>query len=213
MSVIATKGFLAAGPPSNVALVINDGPEYTAAGVLSGPGVAWNRRVLRDGLLRAVVFSAGPPSNDLAQAYVTAEHTAHLLRRRGVTDLLFGASEVAVVSSGPLSPAPATVCTGEWTVGAMASLHGGAPVVVLTTDAAAHPDTLDAALREAAAATDFCTDPDAGAVVLLLASGASGVEPDPAALAGAVAEVFANLTPVPDARDIRASASRPPSPT
>jgi glutamate N-acetyltransferase/amino-acid N-acetyltransferase len=69
---------------------------------------------------------------------------------------------------------------------------------LLTTDAQATPSTLDSALREATRQTLDRVDSDGcmstNDTVLLLASGASGVAPTPAALAAAVHEVCADLT-------------------
>jgi glutamate N-acetyltransferase / amino-acid N-acetyltransferase len=70
-------------------------------------------------------------------------------------------------------------------------------LAVLTTDAVADPGDLDYALRSAAALTFDRVDSDGcmstNDTVLLLASGASGVAPEPAELADAVLEVCAEL--------------------
>ncbi|MEU9828762.1 bifunctional glutamate N-acetyltransferase/amino-acid acetyltransferase ArgJ [Micromonospora chersina] len=83
-----------------------------------------------------------------------------------------------------------------WTVGGMAKGAGMlAPAMatmlcVLTTDAVAGPDTLDAALRAATRVTFDRVDSDGcmstNDTVLLLASGASGIEPSVAELTAAV---------------------------
>ncbi|MGR6318684.1 bifunctional glutamate N-acetyltransferase/amino-acid acetyltransferase ArgJ [Micromonospora soli] len=89
------------------------------------------------------------------------------------------------------------VATGSgWTVGGMAKGAGMlAPAMatmlcVLTTDAVAGPETLDAALRAATRVTFDRIDSDGcmstNDTVLLLASGASGIEPTAAELAAAV---------------------------
>ncbi|RUL91185.1 bifunctional glutamate N-acetyltransferase/amino-acid acetyltransferase ArgJ [Verrucosispora sp. FIM060022] len=90
-----------------------------------------------------------------------------------------------------------TVISGAgWTVGGMAKGAGMlAPAMatmlcVLTTDAVADPQTLDAALRAATRVTFDRIDSDGcmstNDTVLLLASGASGVTPSAAELAAAV---------------------------
>ncbi|GGS08814.1 arginine biosynthesis bifunctional protein ArgJ [Micromonospora fulviviridis] len=90
-----------------------------------------------------------------------------------------------------------TVARGSgWTVGGMAKGAGMlAPAMatmlcVLTTDAVAGPETLDAALRAATRVTFDRVDSDGcmstNDTVLLLASGASGIEPTVAELTAAV---------------------------
>ncbi|MET8911328.1 bifunctional glutamate N-acetyltransferase/amino-acid acetyltransferase ArgJ [Micromonospora sp. NPDC004551] len=90
-----------------------------------------------------------------------------------------------------------TVARGSgWTVGGMAKGAGMlAPAMatmlcVLTTDAVAGPETLDAALRAATRVTFDRIDSDGcmstNDTVLLLASGASGIEPTAAELTDAV---------------------------
>jgi glutamate N-acetyltransferase / amino-acid N-acetyltransferase len=90
-----------------------------------------------------------------------------------------------------------------WCVGGMAKGAGmlapglATMLVVLSTDAAASPEELDAALGAATRATFDRVDSDGcmstNDTVVLLASGASGVRPAPADLAGAVQEVCASL--------------------
>jgi glutamate N-acetyltransferase/amino-acid N-acetyltransferase len=90
-----------------------------------------------------------------------------------------------------------------WTVGGMAKGAGmlapslATMLCVLTTDAVATPAVLDAALRDAVRTTfdrldsDGCTSTND--TVALLASGASGRQPEPAGLAAAVRAVCADL--------------------
>src|SRR4029434_6097961 len=72
MTVTAPKGFRAAGVRAGlqdsggagVALVVNDGPDATAAGVFTAnrvkaAPVLWSQRVLRGGVVRAVVLNSG----------------------------------------------------------------------------------------------------------------------------------------------------------
>ena len=92
---------------------------------------------------------------------------------------------------------------GGFTVGGMAKGAGmlapglATMLVVLTTDAVAEPAELDRALRAATRTTfdrvdsDGCTSTND--TVVLLASGASGVRPEPAELDAAVHEVCARL--------------------
>ncbi|MYS83855.1 bifunctional glutamate N-acetyltransferase/amino-acid acetyltransferase ArgJ [Embleya scabrispora] len=90
-----------------------------------------------------------------------------------------------------------------WTVGGMAKGAGmlapglATMLVVLTTDAVVDARTLDAVLRGATHTTFDRIDSDGcmstNDTVLLMASGASGVEPDPAAFAEAVRTVGGDL--------------------
>jgi glutamate N-acetyltransferase/amino-acid N-acetyltransferase len=97
-----------------------------------------------------------------------------------------------------------TVKTGEgYTVGGMAKGAGMlAPALatmlcVLTTDAVADSETLDAALREACRVTFDRVDSDGcmstNDTVLLLASGASGIEPSPEELTAVVTAACQDL--------------------
>jgi glutamate N-acetyltransferase/amino-acid N-acetyltransferase len=90
-----------------------------------------------------------------------------------------------------------------WSVGGMAKGAGmlapalATMLVVVTTDARTDPAALDAALREATALTFDRVDSDGcmstNDTVLMMASGASQVTPDPGELADAVTEVCADL--------------------
>lgn len=90
-----------------------------------------------------------------------------------------------------------------WSVGGMAKGAGmlapglATMLVVLTTDADVAPGVLDAALREATRVTFDRADSDGcmstNDTVLALASGASGVQPESAALVDALTEVSASL--------------------
>jgi glutamate N-acetyltransferase / amino-acid N-acetyltransferase len=110
MSVTAAGGFRAAGVAAglkssglaDVALVVNDGPEISAAGVFTGnrvkaAPVLWSQQVLTSGRLRAVVLNSGGANACTGPAgfqdtHITAEHLAGLLQ--------CGAGEVAVCSTG-----------------------------------------------------------------------------------------------------------------
>ncbi|ORV18338.1 bifunctional glutamate N-acetyltransferase/amino-acid acetyltransferase ArgJ [Mycobacterium celatum] len=92
---------------------------------------------------------------------------------------------------------------GNWTIGGMAKGAGmlapslATMLCVLTTDAVAEPDALDAALRRASAATFERLDIDGSCstndTVLLLASGASEIAPSQADLDDAVLQVCDDL--------------------
>jgi glutamate N-acetyltransferase/amino-acid N-acetyltransferase len=97
----------------------------------------------------------------------------------------------------------AAVAGDGWTVGGMAKGAGmlapglATMLVVLTTDAVVTAEQADAALRGATRTTFDRVDSDGcmstNDTVLLLASGASGVTPDPGAFAAAVAAASADL--------------------
>lgn len=110
MTVSSPLGFRAAGVAAgiktsgtlDVAVVINDGPSASAAGVFTtnrvqAAPVLWSRQVLAGGAVRAVVLNSGGANACTGPAgfqdtHQTAEHLAALL---GV-----GAGEVAVCSTG-----------------------------------------------------------------------------------------------------------------
>jgi glutamate N-acetyltransferase/amino-acid N-acetyltransferase len=257
MSVTAPKGFRAAGVAAglktggrpDVALVVNDGPDATAAGVFTAnrvkaAPVLWSQQVLRGGILRAVVLNSGGANactgpQGFQDTHATAEHVATVLRR-GSRAMLIGPGDVAVCSTGLIGErlpmdrllpgvgaaakaltrgggpvaaeaimttdtrAKTTVVDGiGWRVGGMAKGAGMlAPALatmlcVLTTDAVAGSEALDAALRAACRVTFDRVDADGcmstNDTVLLLASGASGIEPSRQELTAAVTAACADL--------------------
>lgn len=110
MSVTYPKGFRAAGVAAglkasgalDVAVVINDGPEFAAAGVftsnrIKAAPVVWTQQVLTDHRLRAVVLNSGGANactgpEGFADTHHTAEAAARIL---GI-----GPIDVAVCSTG-----------------------------------------------------------------------------------------------------------------
>ncbi|MFG1609068.1 bifunctional glutamate N-acetyltransferase/amino-acid acetyltransferase ArgJ [Actinoplanes sp. NPDC049265] len=257
MTVTTPKGFRASGVAaglkdggrSDVALVVNDGPDFTVAGVFTGnrvkaAPVLWSEQVLKGGVVRAVVLNSGGAnactgSQGFRDTHATAEHTAAVLRG-GAKPMLIGAGDVAVCSTGligellpmnKLLPGVAhaakelsgqggtaaaeaimttdtvsksAVVTGDgWSVGGMAKGAGmlapalATMLVVVTTDAVAGNDALDEALREATRLTFDRIDADGcmstNDTVLLLASGASDVQPSQAELTAAVTAVCHDL--------------------
>jgi glutamate N-acetyltransferase / amino-acid N-acetyltransferase len=257
MSVTAAKGFRAAGVAAglksnsalDVALVVNDGPDATAAGVFTGnrikaAPVLWSQQVLRGGIVRAVVLNSGGANACTGPAgfqdtHATAERTAAVLNA-GAGRHPLGAGDVAVCSTGLIGerlpmpkllagveaaarglardggeaaataimttdtrPKTAVVRGNGFTVGGMAKGAGmlapglATMLVVLTTDGVAGSAMLDAALREACRVTFDRLDSDGcmstNDTVLLLSSGASGIEPSEAELTDAVTQVCADL--------------------
>jgi glutamate N-acetyltransferase/amino-acid N-acetyltransferase len=257
VTVTRPKGFRAAGVAAglkttggpDVALLVNDGPDFTAAGVFTGnrvkaAPVLWSQQVLRGGIVRAVVLNSGGANactgtQGFRDTHATAEHTAAVLRGAAKPQLI-GAGDVAVCSTGLIGerlpmdrllpgvtaagkalaadggeraaaaimttdtvPKNAVVSGDGWSVGGMAKGAGmlapalATMLVVLTTDASADNEMLDAALREATRLTFDRIDADGcmstNDSVLLLASGASGVQPSPAELTAAVTELCHDL--------------------
>ena len=109
----------------------------------------------------------------------------------------------AIMTTDTVAKQAVVVAPAGWTIGGMAKgaamLAPGLAtmLVVLTTDAVAEAATLDAALRSATATTFDRLDSDGcmstNDTVLLLASGASGIEPPADELAAAVTAVCAAL--------------------
>jgi len=255
VSVTAPKGFRAAGVKAglrasgapDVALVVNDGPDATAAGVFTAnrvkaAPVLWSQQVLKGRAVRAVVLNAaganactGPAG--FQDTHRTAEHVAAQLARTGLS---MGAGQVAVCSTGligerldlpkllsgvdsavkalakaggPLAAEAimttdtkakqAHVVKDGWSVGGMAKGAGmlapslATMLCVLTTDAVADADSLDAALRKATSRTFDRLDSDGcmstNDTVLLLASGASGLSPSLEELTEAVTKACHDL--------------------
>lgn len=148
MSVTAAIGFRAAGVRAgikksgapDVALVVNDGPLFVAAGVFTAnrfkaAPVLWSQQVLSDGELRAVILNSGGANActgaaGFADTHQTAERVAELLK--------VGAGDVAVCSTGligELLPMTKIFAGVEKAVGEL-SADGGdmAATAIMTTD-------------------------------------------------------------------------------
>jgi glutamate N-acetyltransferase/amino-acid N-acetyltransferase len=251
VSVTAPKGFRAAGVkaglrPSgapDVALVVNDGPDATAAGVFTAnrvkaAPVLWSQQVVKGRAVRAVVLNAaganactGPAG--FQDTHRTAEHVAAKLggmgagqvavcstgligERLDLPKLLSGvdsAVKALAKAGGPLAaeaimttdtkPKQTLISKDGWSVGGMAKGAGmlapslATMLCVLTTDAVADADSLDAALRAATRKTFDRLDSDGcmstNDTVLLLASGASGLSPSQEELTEAVTQACHDL--------------------
>jgi glutamate N-acetyltransferase / amino-acid N-acetyltransferase len=257
VTITSPKGFrasgvaagLKSGGAADVALVVNDGPDSTAAGVFTAnrvkaAPVLWSEQVLKGGIVRAVVLNSGGANactgtQGFRDTHATAEHTAAVLRG-AARPMLIGPGDVAVCSTGLIGEllpmdkllrgvnaaakeltrdggvraaeaimttdtvAKTAVVRAEgWSVGGMAKGAGmlapalATMLVVLTTDAVAGNDALDAALREATRLTFDRIDADGcmstNDTVLLLASGASDVQPGQEELTAAVTAICHDL--------------------
>ena len=151
MSVTAAAGFRAAGVRAglrahgdrpDLALVVNDGPSTTAAGVFTrnqvrAAPVLWSEQVLREHSLRAVVLNSGGANactgpDGFADTHHTAEKAAEVLG--------CGAIEVAVCSTGligerlPIDSLLAGVDTAAAELDTGPEAGTRAATAVLTTD-------------------------------------------------------------------------------
>jgi glutamate N-acetyltransferase/amino-acid N-acetyltransferase len=110
MSVTAPRGFRAAGVTAglkasgakDLALVVNDGPDYASASVFTSNRckanpVLWSQEVVKDGVVRAVVLNSGG-----ANCYTGAEgfQTTHAVAEQVADGLGIGAADVVVCSTG-----------------------------------------------------------------------------------------------------------------
>ncbi|MGV9710032.1 bifunctional glutamate N-acetyltransferase/amino-acid acetyltransferase ArgJ [Gordonia sp. NPDC003424] len=256
--VTAPLGFRAAGIAAGIkasgkedlALVFNEGPDYSAAGVFTrnqvkAAPVLWTQQVLTTGRLRAVILNSGGANactgpGGFQDTHATAEKVADELSNWGTET---GAVEVAVCSTGLIgdrlpmdvllagvteivhemggglsggTDAAYAIMTTDtvpkqaalhhpqgWNVGGMAKGAGmlapslATMLVVLTTDARASAEQLDAALRKATATTFDRLDVDGSSstndTVLLLSSGASQIPVEQADLDAAVFAVCDDL--------------------
>ncbi len=110
MSVTAPAGFTAAGVTAglkasgrpDLALVVNTGPQFTAAGVftsnrIKAAPVLWSQQVLADAALRAVILNSGGANACTGpEGFADTHRTAELV----ADGLGIGAIDVAVCSTG-----------------------------------------------------------------------------------------------------------------
>jgi glutamate N-acetyltransferase/amino-acid N-acetyltransferase len=183
--------------------------------------VLWSERASADGHLKAVVLNSGGANCFTGpQGFQTTHATAELvgeLLGSGAADVvvcstgLIGvelprekvldgvrAASAALSTDGGTAAATAIMTTDTVAKGAGMLAPGLATMlVVLTTDAAVEAADLDRALRAATRTTFDRVDSDGcmstNDTVVLLASGASGTTPDPAAFDEAVRHVCADL--------------------
>jgi glutamate N-acetyltransferase/amino-acid N-acetyltransferase len=237
-------GIKSSGRP-DLALVVNDGPRFAAAGVFTrnkvkAAPVLWSQQVLADGRLRAVVLNSGGANactgpEGFQTAHATAERAAELLEvgpidvavcstgligaqlpRGAVLDGVAAAvaalsadagaglaAATAVLTTDTVAKEAAHVDQAGWRIGGFTKGAGmiapsmATMLTVLTTDAVLDASELDAALRAAVRVSFDRLDIDGSMstndTVLLLASGASGTEPEPAAFTAALTAVCRDL--------------------
>ncbi len=148
MTVTAPRGFQAAGVSGglkasgklDVALVVNEGPLYVAAGVftsnrIKAAPVLWTQQVIKTGQLKAVVLNSGGANactgpDGFGDTHKTAEHVAALLN--------CGAGEIAVCSTGLIGvplPMPQLLAGVTKAAQALSPDGGGAAArAIMTTD-------------------------------------------------------------------------------
>ncbi|AZA11342.1 bifunctional glutamate N-acetyltransferase/amino-acid acetyltransferase ArgJ [Corynebacterium gerontici] len=250
--VTAPKGFLSTGlaagikpsGKSDVALVLNSGPEFSAAGVFTrnrvvASPVKLSREAVGDGTLQAVLFNAGNANacNGAQGDRDARASVAHLSKLIDVPvdniavcstgligellpmdKLLSGIEQVAqslgdspehgekaadaILTTDTVRKQTVVQADG-WTLGGMGKGVGmmapslATMLVCLTTDAKVSADQAQRALERAVAVTFNTLDVDGSTstndTVLLLANGASGVEPDAEAFEQAVLDACADL--------------------
>jgi glutamate N-acetyltransferase/amino-acid N-acetyltransferase len=158
VSVTTPKGFLAAGVAAglkssgapDVALVVNDGPDATAAGVFTAnrvkaAPVLWSRQVLKAGPARVVVLNAGGANactgpQGFQDAHATAETTAARITASGLAGgrLIVGPADVVVCSTGMIGerlPMPKLLAGVDTAVRRLARDGGPAAAqAIMTTD-------------------------------------------------------------------------------
>jgi glutamate N-acetyltransferase / amino-acid N-acetyltransferase len=253
VSVSGPQGFRAAGVAAGIksngrpdlALVVNDGPRFAAAGVFTrnkvkAAPVLWSQQVLADGRLRAVVLNSGGANactgpEGFQTAHATAERAAELLEvgpidvaicstgligaqlpRGAVLDGVAAAvaalaadagaglaAATAVMTTDTVAKEAAHVDPAGWRIGGFTKGAGmiapsmATMLTVLTTDAVLDASELHAALRAAVRVSFDRLDIDGSMstndTVLLLASGASGTEPEPDAFTAALTVVCRDL--------------------
>ena len=234
-----TAGLKASGKP-DMALVVNDGPDYVAAGVFTTNRVVawpvtWSRQAVADGRLAAVVLNSGnanvatPGGMAITEATARAVAAALSCEPRDVgvcstgvigtmltADPLVAGVEMAVplLSSEGSSAAAEAIMTTDtrkkeatfeagFRIGGMAKGAGmiapgmATMLCVITTDAVIDADEANEALAAATSHTFNRIDVDGcmstNDTVLLMASGASGIAPDPAVFREGLTAVCADL--------------------
>ena len=159
MTVSSPRGFRAAGvtaglKPSgtkDLALVVNDGPNFASASVFTSNRckanpVLWSQEVVKDGVVRAVVLNSGG-----ANCYTGAEgfQTTHAVAERVAAGLGIGAVDVVVCSTGLIGLVNdrAVLVGGVDEAVVALSVDGGsdAATAIMTTDTVAKQVVVEAA--------------------------------------------------------------------
>ncbi|HEV6955011.1 MAG TPA: bifunctional glutamate N-acetyltransferase/amino-acid acetyltransferase ArgJ [Promicromonospora sp.] len=150
MTVTAPQGFRAAGVTAglkasgtpDLALVVNDGPEHTAAAVFTsnrvvGAPVLWSRQAVKDGAARAVVLNSGGANVCTGPA---GFQDVHATAEKVAGELGIGAIDVLVASTGLIGvrlDADALLAAVPAAVGALGDDEAAgtaAATAIMTTD-------------------------------------------------------------------------------
>lgn len=161
MSVTFARGFRAAGVTAglkasgkpDLAVVINDGPQFDAAGVFTSnrvqaAPVLWSRQVLADRRLRAVVLNSGGANACTGpEGFADTHHTAEA----AAAAMDIGPIDVAVCSTGLIGERldMPKVLGGLAEAIETATTEGGdaAAVAIMTTDTVAKTATVESGYR------------------------------------------------------------------
>lgn len=161
MSVTFPTGFRAAGVKAglkasgapDVAVVVNDGPRWDAAGVFTrnrvqAAPVLWSRQVLTDGRLRAVVLNSGGANACTGpEGFADTHHTAEAAAEQ----LGIGPIDVAVCSTGLIGERldMPKLLAGVHHALDIADADGGraAAEAIMTTDSVPKTSTFEAGYR------------------------------------------------------------------
>jgi glutamate N-acetyltransferase / amino-acid N-acetyltransferase len=161
MSVTFPRGFRATGVTAglktsgkaDVAVVINDGPRWDAAGVftrnrIQAAPVLWSRQVLADGRLRAVVLNSGGANACTGpEGFADTHHTAEA----AAAALGIGPIDVAVCSTGLIGERldMPKLLAGLQHALSIADAAGGpaAAEAIMTTDSVPKTSTFQAGYR------------------------------------------------------------------
>ena len=161
MSVTYPQGYRAAGVVAglktsgapDVAVVINDGPRWDAAGVftrnrIQAAPVLWSRQVLTDGALRAVVLNSGGANACTGpEGFADTHHTAEAVAEQ----LGIGPIDVGVCSTGLIGERldMPKLLAGVRSALSTAHAEGGhaAAEAIMTTDTLPKTSTFEAGYR------------------------------------------------------------------
>ena len=214
--VTAAQGFRAAGVAAGVkkhggldmALIVNDGPHLTAAGVFTSnrfkaAPVLWSQEVLKSGELRAVILNSGGANACTGTAGVEdakAEALPELLGDSAEKGL---EAATAIMTTDTVAKRSEYASAKGWKVGGMVKGAGmiapslATMLCVITTDAIVNQMDLESALRFSTSRTFDRLDVDGSTstndTVIVMANGASGVVADQTELTKAIFAVCDDL--------------------
>lgn len=249
IGITAPQGFVSSGLVAGIkasgnkdmALVVNQGPEFVAAGVFTrnrvvASPVKLSKKAVEDGQLKAVIYNSGNANAcngkqgdadalEIVEAVASAlgvdvsdvaacstgligEPLPMDILRKAIDPLVEGLGDngkdsAEAIMTTDLVSKQALVHGDGWSVGAMGKGVGmmapslATMLVCLTTDAIVSPEVAQEALVKASATTFNTLDIDGSTstndTVLLLSSGASGVEPSVEEFETAVHQACADI--------------------